>query len=366
MDLTTHLKRLLGTLPPRVKIGTQYVGPQEPVFIIAEIGINHNGDFELAKKLIDAAADAGANAVKFQKRTVEEVYIKEELDKPRKGFALGPTNRVHREKLEFSAEQYREIMAYAKARGLWFFASVWDEKSADFMEALGIAAYKIASADLDNIPLLEYVAKKDRPVLLSTGMSTLDEIKEAVRAVLAQNNRVIIFHCLSLYPSPHKDIHMRFMDTLKKCFSPLPYGYSGHETNVLPTVIAVARGAQIIERHLTLDRSMPGTDHAASLDPQSFKEMVAAIRNAEEILGTHAYEKPLCEELKPLKEKLAKSIVARVAIPKGTIIKREMLKAKSPGSGISPARIQDLVGRTADHDIAEDAIIPREALTWKR
>lgn len=364
MDLVASVKKLLAVLPKKVKVGTQYVGAGEPVFVIAEIGINHNGDLEIAKRLIDAAAEAGANAVKFQKRTVSEVYIKDELEKPRKAsFALGATNREHRERLEFSTEQYKELIEYAKKRGVLFFASVWDERSADVMESLGTAAYKIASADLDNLPLIEYVAKKGRPILLSTGMSTLPEIREAVRAALAHNNLLVIFHCLSLYPSPHEHLHLRFIDTLHEHFAPLPIGYSGHETDLVPTLAAVARGAHIVERHLTLDRTMPGTDHAGSLEPHEFTELVAAIRTVEKVLGSA--QKPLLEELKPLREKLAKSIVTRIPIQKGTVIKKSMLAAKSPGSGISPARLGDIIDRVAAYDLPEDTLLPTAALTWK-
>lgn len=364
MRFSERVRTIFHGLPKRVKVAGRYVGEGEPVFVIAEVGINHNGDLEIAKRLIDAAADAGANAVKFQKRDVEQLYTKEELEKPRTGpLVLGPTNRLHRQKLEFSKEQYEEIRKHAAERGILFFASVWDRASADFMESIGTGAYKIASADLDNTPLLEYVAKKNMPVLLSTGMSSLSEIVQAVDTILAYNYKLVLLHCLSLYPSPHELIHMKFLDTLQKNFSPLPIGYSGHEIDSLPTLVAVARGAHIVERHLTLDRNMPGTDHAASLEPKDFKELVQNIRDVESILGLP--QKPELEELKPLKAKLAKSIVSRVAIPKGVVITRDMLVAKSPGSGISPSRLPDLVGRKAEHDIAEDAILPKEALTWR-
>lgn len=365
MNIKESIRKLLFGLPSRVKIRGRYIGEGEPVFVIAEIGLNHNGDLELAKRLIDAATDAGADAVKFQKRTTTEILTKEGRSKPYTSpHAYGATYGEHREKLEFSEEQYRDLKKYAEGKGMLFFASVWDEKSADFLEALNVDAYKIPSADLINIPLLEHVAKKDRPVLLSTGMATVEEIEAAVDAITRHNPRLILFQCLSLYPSPEEKINLKFMDVLKERFKPLPVGYSGHEMDLLPTLVAVSRGAHIIERHLTLDKKMKGSDHAASLEPHELKELVGYIRRIGPILG--AAEKVLYDELVPLREKLAKSIVTKQRINKGTAITREMLTAKSPGTGISPIKMRDLIGRTAAIDMEEDTIIPKDALTWER
>src|SRR3989338_11133748 len=282
MSLKEKLKLILNGLPERVKVGRRYIGGSEPVFVIAEVGINHNGDINTAKKLIDAASAGGADAVKFQKRTNEDIFTRAGMEKPYTSpHAFAPTYGEHRKKLEFSEAQYEELKAYAGEKDILFFASVWDPKSADFMERLGIDAYKIPSADVINTPLLEYVAKKDRPVLLSTGMNTMEEIEEAVHAVLKHNNRLIIFHCLSLYPSPDDKINLSFMDVLRRRFSPLPVGYSGHEMEMLPTIAAVSMGACIVERHMTLDKKMKGSDHAASLEPNQFKELVASIHKIE-------------------------------------------------------------------------------------
>ncbi len=365
MNLKESIKRLLYGLPARVKIRGRYIGPGEPVFVIAEVGINHNGDLEVAKQLIDAAKDAGADAVKFQKRTTTEILTKEGLNKPYTSpHAYGPTYGEHRDKLELSEEEYHTLKKYAENKGMLFFASVWDEKSADFLERLNVDAYKIPSADTINIPLLEHVAKKDRPVLISTGMNTFEEIEAAVNAVTQHNPRVLLFHCLSLYPSPEEKINLKFMDVLKDAFHPLPVGYSGHEMDLLPTLAAVARGAVIVERHLTLDKTMKGSDHAASLEPHQFKELVGSIRRIESILGST--EKVIFSELVPLREKLAKSIVTKKGVKKGTAITRDMLTAKSPGTGISPIQMSDLIGRVAPIDLEEDVVVPKEALTWGR
>lgn len=365
MTIKEKIKKLLVGLPHKVKIGNRYVGKGEPTFVIAEVGINHNGDIEIAKKLIDVAAEAGADAVKFQKRTTAEILTKEGLEKPYTSVhAFASTYGEHREKLEFNEDQYKELKDYCKTKGILFFASIWDTKSVDFIHGLNIDAYKIPSADLINIPLLEYVAKKNKPVLLSTGMNTLDEVHDAVKTILKYNNRVIIFHCLSLYPSPEEKINMRFMDVLRDEFAPLPYGYSGHEPGLLPTIVAVSRGAQIVERHLTLDKTMKGSDHAGSLEPHEFKELVDSIRRVELIMGSA--DKTIYDELVPLREKLAKSVATKVAIPAGTVIRKEMLTIKGPGTGIAPKNIDNIVGRIAKIDINEDVILPKEAINWSK
>jgi sialic acid synthase SpsE len=365
MTLKEKFRNLFHGLPKKVKIGNRYIGEGEPVYIIAEVGINHNGDLEIAKQLVNAAVDSGADAVKFQKRTTNEILTKEGLEKPYNSpHAFAPTYGEHRNKLEFDESQYQELKKYAEEKGIHFFASVWDQSSADFLNFLNIDAYKIPSADLINIPLLEYVAKKNKPILLSTGMNTAEEIDAAIHAVLRHNNRVIIFHCLSLYPSPEEKINLKNMDTLKELYHPLPIGYSGHEIDLLPTIAAVARGAHIVERHLTLDKTMKGGDHAASLEPNQFKELVGSIHRIESILGRT--ERVMYDELIPLREKLAKSVATKMAIPKGTTITHDMLTIKGPGSGIKPAQLEEILGRVAAMDIGEDTIVPKDALTWSR
>lgn len=365
MQFKEKLKRILSGLPPKVKIGRRYVGPREPVFVIAEIGINHNGDVNTAKKLIDAAVEAGANAVKFQKRTTEDILTQEGLNRPYTSpHAFAPTYGEHRRKLEFSEKEYHELKQYAEKSGVLFFASVWDPKSADFMEQFSIDAYKIPSADVTNIPLLKYVSQKNKPVLLSTGMSTEEEIDEAVHAVLEKNDRLVIFHCVSLYPCPDDKIGLAFMDVLKEKYQPLPVGYSGHEMGLLPTLAAVARGACIVERHLTLDKKMKGSDHAASLEPHQFKELIEGIRTIEAVKGTRS--KILYPELIPLREKLAKSVVAKIFIPTGVTVTADMLGIKGPGHGIKPSMLSELTGRVAQSDIKEDTHLPLDALNWPR
>ncbi len=365
MNILAKIKRFLEGNPNKVKIGKKYVGPGEPVFVIAEVGINHNGDVEIAKKLIDVAKDAGADAVKFQKRTTKEILTKEGLEKPYTSpHAFAPTYGAHRDALEFNEAQYRELKKYAESKGVLFFASAWDKGSVDFLESFDVDAYKVPSADTINIPLLEYIAQKNKPILISTGMNTFDEIQDAVSTVLKHNKRVVVFHCLSLYPSPEHMIELAFMDTLRKAFHPLPVGYSGHEIDLLPTLAAVARGAVVVERHLTLDKKMKGSDHAGSLEPHELKELVDSIRRIEKILGTGG--KTMHAELKPLREKLAKSVATTRAIKKGDVLTRDMFTVKGPGTGIKPRDMEKLYGLVAESEMGEDTIVPLSALTWKK
>jgi sialic acid synthase SpsE len=199
-------------------------------------------------------------------------------------------------------------------------------------------------------------------MLLSTGMSTKEEIEHAIDAVLRYNNRIILFHCLSLYPSPEEKLDMRFMNVLAQKYAPLPFGYSGHEGDLLPTLVAVSRGAQIVERHFTLDKTMKGSDHAASLTPDEFAELVRSIRRVEKILGVA--DKRLHEELIPLREKLAKSVATKVALKKGVVITKDMLTVKGPGNGIPPSQLEQLVGKVVPQDLEDDVLVPKEALNW--
>lgn len=363
IPLSTNLKRLFGLLPARVKIGTRLIGDGCPVFVIAEVGNNHNGEFELAIQTIEAAKESGADAVKFQRRDVDEVFTKEMRDMPYDNpRSLAPTYGEHRKKLEFTHDQFVALKKYAEDLGLIFFVTPFDIGSADFLEDIGVHAYKISSFDVTNIPLLVHVAKKGKPILLSTGMSTLEEIDRAVETILEYNNRLIVNHCTSIYPSPDETIDLHMVTVLKGRYTPLPVGYSGHESDILPTVVSVGMGANTVERHFTLDKTMRGSDHHMSIEPSMFKDMVQQIRRIEVMLGSG--EKRIHAAELPVRDKHAKSIVAKRTIKKGDRISKEDLTFKSPGNGILPMKIDDLVGRTAKADIKEDTVVPLEALTW--
>jgi N-acetylneuraminate synthase len=264
-----------------ITIGEREVGGQHACFIIAEIGINHNGDIEVAKKLVDAAVDAGCDAVKFQKRTVEVVYTAEELAKPREN-PFGATNGDLKRGLEFGKAQYQEIDRHCREKGIMWFASCWDEASVDFIEKFNPPCYKIASASLTDDGLLRYHRKFGRPLLLSTGMSTLAQVDHAVE-VLGKED-LILLHTNSTYPSKLEELNLRVIHTLAERYH-LPVGYSGHEVGLAPSVGAAAIGACVLERHITLDRAMWGSDQAASIEPQGFARLVRDIRGIEMSLG---------------------------------------------------------------------------------
>ena len=283
-----------------IKIGNIIVGDNHPCFIIAEIGINHNGSVSNAKKLIDIAVATGCNAVKFQKRTVEVVYTKEELAQPRPN-PFGDTNGDLKRGLELSLDDYKQIDEYCKQKKIMWFASCWDEGSVDFIDQFNPPCYKIASASLTNDKLLEYTKSKGKPILLSTGMSTMEEIEHAVE-ILGEEN-LIIYHCTATYPSNADEINLNCIKTLKEKFS-CPVGYSGHERGIAPSVIAVALGACSVERHITLDRTNWGSDQAASLETPGLFHMIRDIRQVPQLLSDG--KKVVYEREKPILKKLRK------------------------------------------------------------
>ena len=282
-----------------VKIANNVIGDGYPCFIIAEIGINHNGSVSLAKKMIDIAVTTGCDAVKFQKRTIDVVYTKEELAKERKSV-FGNTNGDLKRGLEFGEAEYKEIDEYCKKKGIIWFASCWDEASVDFIEKFNVPCYKIASASLTDDNLLKYTKSKGKPILLSTGMSTMEEIRHAV-SILGEEN-LVIYHCTSTYPSDTEEMNLRVIPEFKKEFS-CPIGYSGHERGITPSVIAVVMGANSIERHITNDRTNWGSDQAASLETAGLYHMVRDIRQVPILLGdgvkvVYDRELPIIEKLR--------------------------------------------------------------------
>ena len=265
----------------QLSIGDRLIGKDQPVFIVAEIGINHNGSVELAKKLIDAAVFAGCDAVKFQKRTIEKVYTSEELARPRES-PFGGTNGDLKRGLEFSQDVYEEIDRYCREKRIQWFASCWDEESVDFIEKFSPPCYKIASASLTDDNLLRHHTQYGKPVIISTGMSTLEQIDHAVEVL--GTKALVLLHCTSTYPSKEDELNLKMMSTLKDRYG-VPIGYSGHEVGLAPSLAAAALGACMIERHLTLDRAMWGSDHAASVEPMGFWRMIKDIRAIEKSLG---------------------------------------------------------------------------------
>ncbi|MDP2866861.1 MAG: N-acetylneuraminate synthase family protein [Elusimicrobiota bacterium] len=285
----------------KIKIGDVEIGDGCNPFIIAEIGINHMGSAEIARQLIDAAKICGADAVKFQKRTIEVVYTPEELAKPREN-PFGTTNGDLKYGLEFEAEDYREIDAYCKELDIAWFASCWDENAVDMIDGFNPPCYKIASAGLTDDNLLKHTRAKNKPVILSTGMSSLTEIDHAVE-VLGRKDLVIL-HSTSTYPSNYDELNLKVIPEFRKRYG-VPVGYSGHETGIASSVAAVALGACVVERHITLERSMWGSDHAASLGPSGITRLVRDIRLVEMSFGDGV--KKVFEREKPIIKKLRRT-----------------------------------------------------------
>ncbi len=289
-----------GPIPPNtVQIGRRAVGDSQPCYVIAEIGINHNGDIDLAKRLISVAVAAGCDAVKFQKRTIDVVYSAEELAKPRES-PFGTTNGDLKRGLELDYYDYQEIDAYCRASKIAWFASCWDEASVDFIERFNVPCYKIASASLTDDNLLRHTRATGKPVILSTGMSTLEQIDHAVE-VLGKND-LILLHACSTYPAYYEELNLRAIPIMKQRYG-VPVGYSGHETGIASTVAAAVLGACCVERHITMDRSMWGSDHAASLEPNGIGRVVRDIRLVEQSMGdgvkrVYEREQPIIKKLR--------------------------------------------------------------------
>lgn len=285
-----------------IKIGEKMIGDGHPTYIVGEIGINHNGDLEIAKQLIDVAKWAGVDAVKFQKRTPELCVPEDQKAKMRETPWGYISYLEYRYKVEFGRDEYQEIDRYCKEKGLDWFASPWDEESVDFLEEFSPICYKIASASLTDKVLLERARETGRPLILSTGMSTVEEIKQAV-AYLG-TDRLMLTHTTSAYPVEPDELNLRMIQTLKEMF-PVPVGYSGHEVGLVPSAVAVALGADLVERHITLDRALWGSDQAASVEPGGLSRLVKYIRATEAALGTG--EKVIYESELPSLSKLRRS-----------------------------------------------------------
>ncbi len=354
----------ISKFPMRIQIGDKYISRTDPTFFIAEIGNNHNGDYYLAKRTIEQAAKAGADAVKFQKRSIPDTFAKELLEREQvKDRVFGKTYQEYRQKLELSHDDYVNLKKHAEELGLIFFSTPFDFKSVDFLEDIGIQAYKIASFDVTNWPLLKYIAQKNKPIFLSLGMSTLKEADRAVQLILKYNQQLIIKHCVTIYPPADENLNLATIQYLIKRYYPLPVGYSGHEKDILPSLIAATLGAKTIERHFTLDKNLPGPDHnTVSIEPDEFKQMVDQTRRMEISLGIPT--KKLWQEEMRVRGKHGKSLVSTQDIPAGQIITPSMLVPKSPGYGLPPYMLKKVIGRKVKSDIPADTVITDDVIDW--
>jgi len=344
------------------KIANRLIGEGVPCFIIAEAGVNHNGDIKLAKKLIDVAVKAGADAVKFQTFQAEELVTetaeKAEYQKETTGSKESQFAMI--KKLELSDKNFKELFTYAQRKEIIFLSTPFDPESVDLLDKLGVPAIKVGSGEITNFPLLKHIASKQKPVILSTGMSTLDEVTEAVEVIRkAGSEEIALLHCVSCYPARIEDTNLRAIETLRRKFN-LPVGLSDHTVGIHIPIAAVALGACIIEKHFTLDKNLPGPDHRASLEPAELKEMVQAIRSVESALGD-GIKRPTADE-KETKKAARRSLVARTNIPAGTVITEDMLDIKRPGTGLEPKLINLVIGKKAKKNIAFGEIITHSRL----
>lgn len=346
-----------------IDIGTRHIGEGHPTFVIAEAGINHQGEVSIAKELIKKAKECGADAVKFQKRSINRILTREGLDAPYDNpNSFGKTYGEHKLALELSEADYKELKAFCDDNDIIFCASGWDEESIDFLDELGMAFFKMASADLTNLPLLIHTAQKGKPIILSSGMADMERVRTAYDAIKEINDQVALLQCTSTYPTVFEEINLNVITTFKKEFPDAVIGYSGHEKGIAIPPVAVGLGAKIVERHFTLDRTMKGGDHAASLEPTGFEKMVRDIRHTEEALG--GFTKEVQESELPIFKKLAKSIVSTKAIPEGATITADMLTTKGPGSGISPTKMSEVVGKKTTRAISADEVMKDGDVQW--
>lgn len=329
--------------------------------IIAEAGVNHNGSLELAKELVDVAAEAGVDFVKFQTYKTGRLVSKsaQKAEYQRKSFGDGDSTQYDMlEKLELSDEMHTELISYCSQKGISFLSTGFDEDSVDYLEKLGVDLFKIPSGEITNKPYLKHIAAKKKPVILSTGMSNMSEIQNALDALISNGltrDIITVLHCNTEYPTPMKDVNLKAMLTIKRELD-VNVGYSDHTLGIEVPIAAVAMGATVIEKHFTLDRTMDGPDHLASLEPGELKQMVLAIRNVELAL-TGSGEKVASEsELKNLAV-ARKSIVAAKRIQKGELFTSENLTSKRPGNGVSPMLWDEVIGRKALRDYEEEDLI---------
>lgn len=339
-----------------IKIGKRNIGQHNPVFIIAEAGVNHNGSLKLAKKMIDAAQEAGADAIKFQTFKAEELVVRNAPKANYQKRTVPDKSQYEMLKgLELSDAEFKELLAHSRKKKILFLSTPFDPGSAELLLGLGMQAFKIGSGELTNIPLLSQVARYGKPIILSTGMSTLAEVRAAVKAIYAAGNRkLVLLHCTSNYPTRYEDVNLLAMVTLRNEFS-VPVGYSDHTKGIEVSIGAVTRGACVIEKHFTLKKNYSGPDHKASLEPREFMNMVNSIRNIEKSIGNGL---KIPRESENTMRKIArKSIVALKAIHKGEKITHDMVSIKRPGTGISPMYLSKIIGKKAKNNIKANEVI---------
>lgn len=332
------------------KLGHHQISRKSPCYIIAEIGHNHSGDLDRAIKMITVAAACGADAVKFQKRNNKALFTKTMYDKPYENEnSFGTTYGEHREFLEFGEQEYKELMKVSKKNHVEFMCTAFDYDSVDFLEELNIKSYKVASGDLNSFPLLEYIAKKKKPMFISTGASTIEEVKEAYNFVTSINKNVCFLHCIANYPTEYHQLNLNVIKTYLSIFSDIPIGYSSHENGILGPILAYMLGATVIETHFTLNHALKGTDHKFSLEPQGMQKLVRDLRRIDQALGNG--EKVLLKEEISARQKMGKSLYYTNNLKRGTIVRENDIIMKSPGRYLTPKLFPKIVGKKLKVDV---------------
>ncbi len=352
VDSSNHLVQIVFKKVGGIVVGQREISDRKPSFVIAEIGNNHQGDIELAKKLVDHAVDAGADCAKFQMRNMTKLY-RNKGDSKDASADLGAQYTLDLlSKFQLSNDELLEVFDYCKSKDIIPLCTPWDLESLRVLEDYGVSAYKVASADFTNYELLEAIAKTNKPFFCSTGMSTESEIKSTTDFLDGLGSQYVILHCNSTYPSPFKDVNLRYLKRMQEITGKL-VGYSGHERGIEVPIAAIALGACVIEKHLTVNKELEGTDHKVSLLPEEFSTMVRMIRNVEESLGCDKTPRELSQGEMINRENLAKSLVAKFNLHAGTRITRDMIEIKSPGQGVQPNRLDELIGKVLDRDVQQ-------------
>lgn len=348
---------------PMIKIGKYTISDDSPCFVIAEMGNNHQGDLETAKKMIKTAVECGVHAVKFQKRSNKELYTKEAYNLPYDNpNSYGKTYGEHREFLELGEAEFLELKKLSEELGVIFFATPFDFKSVDFLEKIGVPCYKIASALITDIPLIEYVASKRKPIFLSTGGATIEDVDRAYNAIKKYGVPICILQCTAAYPQlDFNETHLNVLNVFKQRYPDAILGVSSHVSGILVPIIAYVLGSRVVEQHFTLNRAWKGTDHSYSLEPIGLKKLTVDLEREFQMLG--GYEKlPQASEKKPI-NKMSKCIVVKKKIEKGSIVEPEDICFKSPGGGLLPYQVYEVLGRAAIKDLEEDHVISFSDLT---
>ena len=344
-----------------LSFGRSMISEERPCYVIAEIGHNHQGNIDTAFELIKAAAAMGADAVKFQKRNNRRLYTQEMYNKPYEHEnSYGATYGLHRDFVEFDLQKYQRLVQCAAENNVEFMSTPFDEDSVDFLEQLDVPAYKVASGDLTNTPLLEYIAKLGKPMLISTGASTLEEIHIAYETVARYQEQICLLHCTSGYPTDYEHLNLKGIETLRREFPEAVIGYSGHDNGILAPVLAYMLGASVVEKHFTLNRSWKGTDHKFSLEPAGMQKMVRDLRRVDTSLGNGVKVVQDFEE--EARKKMGKSLYAARDLPAGAVIGEDDIVAKSPGDGMPPYRLSELLGKRLRVDMRTEEPFSTESV----